>query len=76
MSVIKEELLQRNIRELPFGMTLKESLADASIANLAELLQLPIYQWQKRIKGLTYAQLREVIDFVIVQRLDKYLKEE
>jgi hypothetical protein len=72
----KKELLKKSIENLPFSEELKSILKLHNISTLGELLELPLYDWHKKIIGFNYHDQHEVVSYLMKNDLYDVLKED
>jgi len=76
MPVNKQILLNQEIETIPFTDALKKILASGNIHTLKEILNIEVYNWQKKISGFNYHHQHEIVSWLQKQDLMEFLKED
>jgi hypothetical protein len=70
------ELLSKRIVDLPFTEEFKTVLKANDISTLKELVDMPVYDWHKKIVGFNYHDQHEVVSFLEANDLADLLIED
>jgi hypothetical protein len=70
------ELLRKGIADLPFTEEFKDVLKAHNISTLRELVNMPVYDWHKKIKGFNYHHQHEVVSYLDAHDLADLLIED
>jgi hypothetical protein len=70
------ELLNKTIADLPFTEEFKTVLKANDISTLRELVDMPVYDWHKKIIGFNYYDQHEEVSYLMKNDLYGVLKED
>lgn len=70
------ELLKKSIVDLPFTEELKTVLKAHNFATLRDVVDMPVYDWHKKIKGFNFHHQHEIVSYLMNHDLSELLKEE
>ena len=71
-----QELLQQKLTDLPFSQELKSILDKQGFDTLEDLLKLKVHEWHKELSGFNYHHQHEIVDYLMKNNLERYLREE
>ena len=71
-----KKALSKKIEDLPFTEGLKTTLKAHHIHTVKDLLDMPVYDWHKKIKGFTYHFQHEIVSYLEDQDLADLLIED